>query len=146
MEENVRDFVKSKSFAVIGVSRDPKKFGNAIYRELKKRGYQVYGVNPSIQEMDGERCYPNVSALKGRIDAAVVCLKPENVEAVLREATDAGVRRVWLQQGAESRSAFETGRNLGLNVVGGKCILMYAEPVQSFHAFHRFFVRLFGRY
>ncbi len=146
MEENVRDFVKSKSFAVIGVSRDPKKFGNAIYRELKKRGYQVYGVNPSIQEMDGERCYPNVSALKGRIDAAVVCLKPENVEAVLREATDAGVRRVWLQQGAESRGAFETGRNLGLNVVGGKCILMYAEPVQSFHAFHRFFVRLFGRY
>lgn len=146
MEDNVRDFVKSKSFAVIGVSRDPKKFGNAIYREMKKRGYEVYGVNPSIQEMDGERCYPNVSALKGRIDAAVVCLKPENVEPVLREAADAGVRRVWLQQGAESRGALETGRNLGLNVVGGKCILMYAEPVDSFHAFHRFFVRLFGRY
>lgn len=146
MKSEVEEFIKSGRFAIVGVSRDQKKFGNTIYRELKSRGYEVYGVNPSVREINGEMCYPNVGALRGKVDAAVVCTKPGNVEPVLHDAANAGIRQVWLQQGAGSRHAVEVGKGLGLNVVDGKCILMYAGPVNSVHSFHRFFVRLFGRY
>lgn len=146
MKPEVEEFVKSKRFAVVGVSRDQKKFGNTIYKELKSRGYEVFGVNPSMREIEGEKCFQNVSELRDRVDAAVVCLKPDSVEPILREAAEAGIHLVWLQQGAQSRRAFETGKSLGLNVIGGKCILMYTEPVHSYHAFHRFFVKLFGKY
>jgi predicted CoA-binding protein len=146
MKTEVEEFIKSKRFAVVGVSRDPKKFGNTIYKELKSRGYEVYGVHPSAEEIAGEKCYPGLSALRGRVDAAILCTKPANVEPILQEAADAGVRNVWLQQGAESRAAVDAGKKLGINVVAGNCILMYAEPVHSFHAFHRFFVRVAGRY
>lgn len=146
MKTEIEQFVKSKRFAVVGVSRDPKKFGNTIYKELKSRGYEVYGVHPSAEEIAGEKCYPNLSALRGRVEAAILCTKPANVESVLEDAAEAGVKNVWLQQGAESQAAVDTGKSLGINIVAGKCILMYAESVQSFHAFHRFFVKLFGRY
>ncbi len=146
MKQEVGEFLKSRRFAVVGVSRDRKKFGNTIYKELKSRGYEVFGVNPSMQEIEGDKCFQNISELRGRVDAAVVCLKPWSVESLLHEVAGAGIRNVWLQQGAESRQAIETGKSLGLNVIGGKCILMYAGPVHSFHAFHRFFVKLSGRY
>ncbi len=146
MKKEIEEFVGSKSFAVVGVSRNPRKFGNTIYRELKNRGYEVFGVNPLLSEIDGDKCYPDLSALKGRIDAAVVCVTPNRVESTLRDAASAEVRNVWLQQGAESANAVKMGQNLGITIVAGGCILMYAEPVRSFHAFHRFFVRVAGRY
>lgn len=146
MKREIEEFMKAKRFAVVGVSRNPGKFGNTIYRELKNRGYEVYGVNPSLSEIDGDKCYPDLSALKGGVDAAVVCITPERVASTLRDAAEADVRHVWLQQGAESANAVKMARDLGITAVAGRCILMYAEPVRSFHAFHRFFVRIIGRY
>jgi predicted CoA-binding protein len=53
--------------------------------------------------------------------------------------------KVWLQQGAESPEALALARDLGLNLVARKCVLMYAPPVRSLHAWHRAFARLFGQ-
>jgi hypothetical protein len=39
----------------------------------------------------------------------------------------------------------ELGKQLGLNMVSGKCIMMYAEPVRSIHKWHRGFMKLIGR-
>ena len=145
MNQVITDFVANKRVAVVGVSRYPKKFGSSIYTELKGRGYQVYGVNPAMEEIQGDRCYPNLTALKGQVDGAVICIKPKSVEPVLREAADIGLKNIWLQWGADTPENVKLGKDLGLNLVSGKCILMYAEPVRSFHTFHRFFVKLFGK-
>jgi predicted CoA-binding protein len=145
MNQAIIDFVAGKRVAVVGVSRYAKKFGSSIYTELKGRGYQVYGVNPAVEEIQGEKCYPNLTALKGQVDGAVICIKPKSVEPVLREAADIGLKNIWLQWGADTPENVKLGKELGLNLVSGKCILMYAEPVRSFHSFHRFFVKLFGK-
>ncbi len=145
MEQTIKEFKQLKRLAVVGVSREPKKFGNTIYTELRGRGYKVFGVNRSLPEFRGDKCYPNLSALRGMIDGIVVCVSPHEAGAILREAESIGVRNVWLQQGAESDEAVELGKSLRLNLTAGKCVLMYAEPVRSFHRFHRFFVRLAGR-
>jgi uncharacterized protein len=145
MNQQISDFVAGKRVAVVGVSRTTKKFGCAIYTELKARGYQVYGVNPALDQIMGDKCYPNLTALKGQVDGAVVCIKPKSVEPVLREAAGIGLKNIWLQWGADTPENVKLGNELGLNLVSGKCIMMYAEPVRSFHSFHRFFVKLFGK-
>jgi predicted CoA-binding protein len=145
VNQGIVDFIAGKRVAVVGVSRYSKKFGSSIYTELKGRGYQVYAVNPSVAEIKGEKCYPNLSALKGQVDGAVICIKPKLVEPVLREAAAIGLKNIWLQWGADTPETIKLGRELGLNLVSGKCILMYAEPVHSFHSFHRFFMKLFGK-
>jgi hypothetical protein len=146
MDAAVQEFASFKRLAVVGVSRDDKKFGNLIYKELKERGYQPFAVNPAISEIGGDKCYPNLSALQGMVDGVVICIPPAKVPAVLQEAASVGLKHVWIQQGAGSPEADKVGQELGLKMINGKCIMMYAEPVQSFHKFHRFFAKLVGQY
>ncbi len=145
MDQLIEKFVEGKSLAVVGVSRGGKKFGNIAYKELKERGYTVYAVNPQAQDIDGERCYSNLTSLKDKVDGVLVSVPAKVAGMVLQEAADAGIKNIWLQQGSESSDLLAQGSSLGLNVVSGKCILMYAPPVRSFHAFHRFVVKLIGQ-
>ena len=43
---------------------------------------------------------------------------------------------MWLQQGAESPAAIRVGAELGVKVVAGECILMFARPT-GIHRAHR---------
>jgi predicted CoA-binding protein len=145
MDHAIQDFVNSKRIAVVGVSRDKTKFGNTAFTELAARGYQVFAVHPTAQEVAGAHCYPNLAALRGQVDGALVIVSPQQAVSVLREAAAIGLKNVWLQQGAESPEALALARDLGLNLVARKCVLMYAPPVRSFHAWHRVFAKLFGQ-
>lgn len=146
MDAKIQDFLQAKKLAVVGVSRSSQKFGNAIYTELKARGFDVFGVNPNMESIDGDKCYASLAELSGKVDGAVICLKPDSAAAALREAAAAGITRIWLQQGAQSLATTQAAREAGLAPVEGKCILMYAGEVKSVHAFHKFFAKLFGQY
>jgi hypothetical protein len=145
MEQAVQDFIDGKRIALVGMSRGGKKFGNMAYKELKDRGYQVYPVHPEAEQIDGEKCYESLDSLPESVDGVLVVVPPERASQVMREAAQAGIRNVWLQQGADSPEVLALGEELDLNLVSKKCILMYAEPVGSVHNVHRFFVKLFGK-
>jgi uncharacterized protein len=145
MDTRIQDFISSQRIALAGASRSPNKFGNAAYKELKGRGYEVFLIHPEAKEIDGAPCYPNLAALPGKVDGMLISVPPTQSEQILREAAAAGVRNVWLQAGAESAELLALGQELGLNVVSGKCILMYALPVRSFHWWHRAFCRVTGQ-
>ena len=146
MDQNTQDFIQTKRLAVVGVSRSSAKFGTTIYTDLKARGYEVYGVNPHMDVIAGDKCYPSIADLAGRVDGAVICLPPQKAAAVIHEAAAAGVKKIWLQQGSQSAETARAAREAGVQPVEGKCILMYAGRVTSFHAFHKFFARLLGQY
>ena len=143
--ESIRQFVADKKIAVVGVSATGKGFGSFAYSELKKKGYRVMAVHPTASAVNGDPCWPNLASLPEPVERALVVVKPEAAEAVLREAADAGVRRVWLQQGAESPAALRVGEELGLEVVHGQCILMFADPVGPLHGVHRWIWKLIGK-
>jgi predicted CoA-binding protein len=141
----IQDFIESKRIAIVGVSRKGRKFGNTANKELKVRGYETFIVHPKAEEIHGETCYPNLASLEGKADAVLVSVKSSQADEVFRQAAAAGIRNVWLQQGATSPELLELGKELDLNLVHGKCILMYAPPVTSFHGWHRSIVKFFGK-
>lgn len=145
MDQAIQEFIAGKRIAVLGASRSGKKFGNTAATELRERGYQVYIVHPQAEKIDGEKCYPNLASLQGQADGVWICLPPKQAEQALAEAVQAGFDKIWLQQGAESPEALALASELNVTPVAGKCILMYAPPVRSFHGWHRAFVRLVGR-
>ena len=145
MDQAVVDFFTGKRLALVGASRSGKKFGNLAYNELKQRGYQVYLVHPTAASIEGETCYPCLEALRDHVDGVVVSVSPQQGMQVLQEASQAGIKNVWIQQQGDSPEMIELGKALGLNLVHGRCILMYAQPVRSYHSFHRFFNRITGK-
>lgn len=146
MDQNIQDFLQAKRLAVVGVSRSEQKFGSAIYTELKTRGFEVFGVNPQLDVIAGDKCYATISELAGKVDGAVICLPPGKAAGVIREAAAAGVKKIWLQQGSQSIETSKAAREAGVKPVEGKCILMYAGEVKSFHAFHKFVAKVIGQY
>ncbi|MCU0290735.1 MAG: CoA-binding protein [Thermoanaerobaculaceae bacterium] len=133
----VDDFVAQRTLALVGASRSGRKFGNAIYRELRTKGYRVLAVHPEVASIEGDPCWPTLAALPEPVGGVVVVLPPAAARKVVQEAAAARIPRLWLQQGSESPEAIETARAAGIEAVAGKCLLMFVEPVGWFHRFHR---------
>jgi len=142
---SIDDFLKQKTIAVVGVSRKKGKFGNTLFKELKAKGYKAFPVNPHTDTLEGERCYPSLKALPEKVDGVAIVVPPAEAERVVHEAADAGISRVWLQQGAESKEAVQFCIDHGISVVHGECMLMFAPPTAFPHRAHRFFRTLAGR-
>jgi len=146
MDDMIQSFIGNKKVAVVGASRQGNKFGNMAAKELSQRGYEIFYVHPEAEELDGQPTYPNLEAVKDQTQSVWVNVPPERGESVLREAAAAGMTKIWLQQGADSPQLLQIGEELGLELVAGKCILMYAEPVRSFHKVHQVIWKLIGQY
>jgi predicted CoA-binding protein len=146
-QRNVIDaFLSSPSFAIVGVSADRKKFGNSLYRALRERGMQVFPVHKTLDTVEGDRCYRSIRDLKGQVKAVVTVVPPAETEKVVQECVEAGVEMIWMQQGSESGKAVSAAVGNGMRVVAGECLFMFAEPVSSIHAFHRWFNKIIGKY
>lgn len=141
----IDQFLGLKVLAVAGASRDTKKFGYAVYHELKEKGHTVYPVNPHAETIDGDACYPTLAALPAVPDGLVIVTPPAQTEQLVREAAQAGIRHIWLQQGAESTAAVQFCQQNGLALVAGECIFMYGEPSAWFHRAHRWVNSVIGK-
>lgn len=133
----IRDFLAQPKIAVVGVSRDDKKFGTRVYHELESKGYQLFPVNPAMDTFNGETCYPSLRALPEAIEAALVVVPPANCLQVVQDAHHAGIKRLWLQQGASSPEALAYCQENQLSAISEQCILMFAEPAGFAHRAHR---------
>ncbi len=141
----VDDFLTQRTLAVVGASRDANKFGNKVFRDLIAKGYQVFPINPNADVVEGKRCYPDLNALPHAVDGIVLVVPPAETEKVVHEAAEVGIRRVWMQQGAESGVAIRFCEEHGIDVVYGECILMFAEPAEFYHRMHRWVWGLLGK-
>lgn len=142
---DVDAFLAQRTLAVVGVSRTGKGFGNLAVRELRAKGYQVLVVNPAAESVGDQPCWPSLAALPEKPDGVLVVVPPDQAEKVVGEAADAGIGRVWLQQGSQSTAAVALAQDRGLQVVAGECILMFAEPVGWGHRLHRGLWQLLGK-
>jgi len=141
----VEEFLAQKKFAVVGVSRKKTKFGNAIYKELKQKGYTVFPINPNMQIFENEICYPDLLSLPEKVDAVIINVPPVQTEKVVREAKEAGINKVWLQQGSQSEVAVKYCEENNIDYVSNECILMFAQPSAFVHRAHKWVWNVFGK-
>ena len=121
---DVENFIGQSKLAVVGASREKMKFGSMAYRALKQKGYQVYPINRNTETIEGDRCYASLEVLPEKVDGVVIIVPPAETEKVVREADAAGIKNVWMQQGAESDEAIQFCAEHGLHEVHGECIIM----------------------
>ncbi len=140
----IEQFLSAGTLAVAGVSRRGRKFGNVVRRELATKGWQVLPVHPEAATIDDCPCVARVADLPPGVGGLVVSVPPAQAVALVREAAAAGIPRVWLQRGSESPEALAAGRDAGVEVIHGQCILMHAKP-GGIHRVHRWLVQLAGR-
>jgi acyl-CoA synthetase (NDP forming) len=137
-----QQFLAHRRLAVVGASDAAGNFGGAVYEELRKRGRNPVAVNPAADTVRGEPCYPDLAAVPGDIDGAIVMVPRDRAATVVEQCAARGVPRVWLfrgitGQGAVSDAALAAAQEHGLEVVAGACPLMFLEPAAWVHRVHR---------
>ena len=143
-QASVEGFLAEKTLAIAGVKRNGSGFGNVVLKDLTGKGYDLLPVHPTAEEVGGMRCSPSLAELPRSVGGLVLIVPPEQTEQLVREANDAGIARIWMQQGAESAEAIRFCEENGIDVVSGQCIMMFAEPT-GIHKFHRWINGIFGK-
>ena len=125
MDARIEQFLSGKVFAVAGASTDRSKFGNKVLRSYQQAGRTVYGIHPRETMIEGAPSFAKLAQLPEPIDGLSIVTPPAVTEKLVEEAAAAGVKRLWMQPGAESATAIARAEELGLDVIaGGPCLLV----------------------
>ncbi|MEM3458394.1 MAG: CoA-binding protein [Candidatus Bathyarchaeia archaeon] len=124
-EELIKVFLDKRNvFAVVGASRDPRKYGYQVYKDLKSAGYKVYAVNPNAEEILGDKCYPSLEKLLVKPDVVDVVVPPKVTEYTVETCNKLRITKVWMQPGSESDKAIKFCEDNGIDVVYGVCVMI----------------------
>jgi predicted CoA-binding protein len=127
IQDTIKAFLAEGPWAVAGASPDREKYGNKVLRCYQQHGMEVYPLNPKAPEVEGLKAYARLSDLPVKVAGLSVITPPAVTERVVEEAAAAGVKRVWMQPGADSPEAVRKAQALGMDVIwGGPCLLVVA--------------------
>jgi uncharacterized protein len=143
--KQINEFIASEPIAMIGVSRDPRKFGFTAFRELKEKGMNIIPVNPNAEEIHGVKVFHDISSLPAEVKGVLVMTKKNLTAGIVKEAKEKGFKQIWIQQSSESPEALNELKDTDINVITGQCILMHYKP-HSIHKFHAGLKRFFGSF
>jgi acetyltransferase len=125
---------KPRSVAVIGASRDPKKLGFGILKNIVDCGYKgsVYPVNPQADQILGLKVYKSVLEIPDEVDLAVIVVPAPAVLDVMEECGKKSVKYAVIisagfkEAGGEGiereRRLIEIAKKYGIRVVGPNCL------------------------
>lgn len=117
------EMLKKKIWAVVGANQDPAKYGNMIYRKLKRKNCEVFAVNPNYDQIEGDKCYPTLASLPQMPEVVNFVVSPRRTKAFLEEAAGMGIKYVWFQPGTHDDENLKLADDLGLEYVLA-CVLV----------------------
>ncbi|MBL7994782.1 CoA-binding protein [bacterium] len=112
------------TIAIVGANNNPAKYGNVIYRDLKRKGYRLFPVNPSSPEIEGDKAYANLAHLPQKPTIVNFVTPPAVTRKVLEDCLKLGLHNVWLQPGSESPEVMTFIQEKQFNYLANACIMV----------------------
>ncbi|GBB94671.1 hypothetical protein RclHR1_00240019 [Rhizophagus clarus] len=125
----IKEFFSSSHYAVVGASNNPTKYGNKVLKWYISNNRPVTPINPNERLIEGLECVPNLSSLISNLNHADVSVSvitpPKITKTILEEAKKLGIKKVWLQPGAEDTECQDFANQAGIDLLsGGPCVLV----------------------
>jgi predicted CoA-binding protein len=114
----------SKTFAIVGLSDKKERASHFVGAYLKYEGYKIIPVNPLLQEVLGEKSYPDLKSIAFPIDVVDIFRRPDEAVNIVKQAIEIKAKAVWMQLGIVNREAAELATENGLLVVMDRCVKM----------------------
>ncbi|HAF29609.1 MAG TPA: hypothetical protein DCG75_11220 [Bacteroidales bacterium] len=143
-KQSIEEFLAPKKMAIAGVSANTKKFGYAIFNELKQKGYDICPINPKLDELKGIKCYKSVADIPGEYEKLFIVTPKSSTDEILKQAAKKGIKHIWIQQTANTKESATIAKENNIDLIEKECIFMFANPVNSIHKFHKTIWKIFG--
>jgi predicted CoA-binding protein len=132
-KDDVKEILaKYRTVAVVGVSRDPSRDSHRVAKYLQGQGFRVIPVNPTADEVLGEKCFKSLLEMPDEIQRTIEIVDifrpssdtPAIVEQAVRlkELYDKPYV-IWMQLGIINEQAAEKAREAGITVVMNRCMM-----------------------
>ncbi|MFS0751701.1 CoA-binding protein [Oceanobacillus sp. 1P07AA] len=112
----------AKTIAVVGLSNNQDKTAYQISHRMQQLGYKIIPINPTVDEVLGEKAYPTLAEVPEKIDIINVFRRPEHLPDVAKDAVNTDCRMFWAQQGIVNEDAYHFLKDQGFEVVMDLCI------------------------
>lgn len=119
---------KVQHVAVLGLSPNQDRPSFRVARGLQSKGYHIIPVRPKLEEVLGERAYPDLESLPQLPDIVDVFRASEHVAAIVESCIKLGIKNLWLQEGVIDEAAALRAQQAGITVVMDRC--MWRDCVQ----------------
>ena len=110
--------------AVVGVSKNPQKYGYKIFKDLLDNSYNVTGLSRKGGEILGEKIYKSLLELDEKPELVIFVLRPNIGFLVLKQIQKLGISNVWLQPGASSEEMVDYSKENKINLVNNSCFMV----------------------
>ena len=121
-----RILTRSRTIAVVGLSANWYRPSFFAAKYMRDHGYRIIPVNPTYDEVMGERSYPDLRAAAAAsatsIDIVDCFRKPAEIVPIARDAVTIGARVLWMQLGIRNDEAAKIAVDAGLDVVMNRCV------------------------
>ena len=114
VEEQLRN---SQTIAVVGLSDNPDRFSYRVAKYMQDQGYRIIPVNPMLEEVLGEKSYPDLNAVPDPIDMVDIFRRSELVAPVVDQAIEVKAKYIWMQDGVIDQKSADKAEQAGIPVV-----------------------------
>lgn len=105
----IDEFLGHKKLALLRCAPTATVAGVRIDDELKPKGYDV-----TVVYLDKSVTEPRLSALKEPVEGVIIAVPKKDAEKAVKEAIDAKIPRVWIQNGCQTQAAIDLCEANGL--------------------------------
>ena len=113
---------ESRVIAMVGLSANWYRPSFFAAKYMLDHGYRVIPVNPSYQEVLGQKCYPALRDIPEQVDLVDCFRKSEEIMPLAEDAIAIGAKALWMQIGVINEAAAAKARAAGLDVVINRCV------------------------
>ena len=117
MDAVEEQLTKSRVIAVVGLSPNPERDSYSVAKYLQEQGYRIIPVNPTADEILGEKSYPDLKSIPEPVDMVNVFRRSDTTPPVVDEAIEIGAKYIWMQDGVEHEEAGKKAEEAGIRVI-----------------------------
>lgn len=122
---------KYHTIAIVGLSNNPDRPSYGVAQYLKANGYKIIPVNPAVEEIQGEKSYPNLAAILEPVEIVDIFRRSEDIPPIVDAAIQIKAKVVWMQLGIENEPAASKARQAGLKVVMNRCMKQEHQAIHN---------------
>ncbi|WP_367137058.1 CoA-binding protein [Saccharothrix sp. HUAS TT1] len=116
-----RVLAEGDTWAVVGLSDDPRRAAHGVARFLQQRGKRIVPVHPDAPTVHGEQGYASLADIPFPVDVVDVFRRSEAAGQFADQAVEIGAKAVWFQLDVLDEAAYERATAAGLDVVMDRC-------------------------
>ncbi|HKZ99149.1 MAG TPA: CoA-binding protein [Thermoplasmata archaeon] len=115
-------FSETRTIAVVGCSKDPAKEAHSVPAYLQSVGYRIIPVNPTADEILGEKAYTSLADVREPYDLVEIFRPSADVPPHVDMAIRGPAQAIWMQLGIRHDEAARKAEAAGKTVVQDRCM------------------------